>query len=238
MVLEILVIGALMGILGQGARAIIGLKGMSDTAKAQGLGPNDLFEAGRLIVSFLIGIVVGLASVLVYLKNGGATGPNDPTWQTMLAWAVSAYAGTDFLEGFISQYLSKGAGIAGTTTGAPPPPPRGNEIMAVRPSPPPPPPAKPPRYTPDQATGWVTAAFEALGIPGVTPDNQLGKDPIDYSTNDFDYPTIYMAINDQIKNDNPKNVLLFDSVMRLWSGSTKVSDLINQVQHAPTGLAT
>jgi hypothetical protein len=107
MLLEILIIGALMGILGQGARAIIGLKGMADTAQAQGLNPNDLFEAGRLLVSFLIGIVVGLASVLVYLKSGGSA-TADPSWQIMLAWAVSAYAGTDFLEGFIAQYLAPG----------------------------------------------------------------------------------------------------------------------------------
>lgn len=107
MALEILVIGAFMGILGQGARAIVGLKGMADDAKAQGLSPQDLFEAGRLLTSFLIGIIVGLASVLVYLKDGGSL-TSDPSWQTMLAWAVSAYAGTDFLEGFISQYLSPG----------------------------------------------------------------------------------------------------------------------------------
>ncbi len=107
MTLEILVIGALMGILGQGARAVVGLKGMSDDAKAQGRNPSDLFQAGRLLTSFLIGIIVGLASVIVYFKSGGST-TAEPTWQTMLAWAVSAYAGTDFLEGFISQYLSPG----------------------------------------------------------------------------------------------------------------------------------
>ena len=46
MLLEILIIGALMGMLGQGARAVVGLKGMSDDAKALDLSPNDLFEAG------------------------------------------------------------------------------------------------------------------------------------------------------------------------------------------------
>lgn len=108
MVLQILVIGALMGMLGQGARAVVGLKSMSDDAKALDLSPNDLFQAARLLTSFLIGMLVGLASVLVYLQSGGSMTDN-PTWQTMLAWAVSAYAGTDFLESFISQYLSPGA---------------------------------------------------------------------------------------------------------------------------------
>ena len=46
--LEILIIGALMGVLGQGARAVVGLKGMADDAKALDLSPNDLFQAARL----------------------------------------------------------------------------------------------------------------------------------------------------------------------------------------------
>lgn len=107
MPLEILILGALMGILGQGARAVAGLKGMSDDAKAMNVDPEILFDAVRLLVSFLIGILVGLASALVYLKGfdkiDAATWPE---WTTMLGWAVTAYAGTDFLESFISQYLS------------------------------------------------------------------------------------------------------------------------------------
>ena len=104
--LQVLVIGALMGMLGQGARTVVGLKGMSDTAKALDLSPNDLFEAARLITSLLIGFFVGLAAALVYIKSNGAT---EPDWKVLLGFAAAGYAGTDFLEGFISQYLPQGA---------------------------------------------------------------------------------------------------------------------------------
>jgi len=106
MLLEVLILGALMGILGQGARAVVGLKGMSDNAKALDLSPNDLFEAARLVTSFLIGFLVGLAAAIVYIKNFGVV---EPDWQALVGFAASGYLGTDFLEGFISQYLPIGS---------------------------------------------------------------------------------------------------------------------------------
>lgn len=114
MLLEVVVLGGLMGLLGQGARAVVGLKGMADTAKSLALSSSDLFEASRLITSLLIGFLVGLAAALIYIKGfDDITKVTEPTWQTMLAWVASGYLGTDFLEGFISQYLPQGA--AGST---------------------------------------------------------------------------------------------------------------------------
>src|SRR5579862_3499061 len=85
MLLEVLILGALMGILGQGARAVVGLKGMSDNAKALDLSPNDLFEAARLVTSFLIGFLVGLAAAIVYIKNFGVV---EPDWQALVGFAA------------------------------------------------------------------------------------------------------------------------------------------------------
>ena len=62
-----------MGMLGQGARAVIGLKGMSTDARTLNLNPNDVFEAGRLITNIIIGFLVGLAAALVTLKSGDTT---------------------------------------------------------------------------------------------------------------------------------------------------------------------
>jgi putative chitinase len=105
--LEVLIVGGLMGLLGQGARAVVGLKGMADNAKARDLTPNDLFEAARLIVSLLIGFLVGLAAALIYIKTAGSP-LTEPTWQVLIGFAASGYVGVDFLEGFISQYLPQG----------------------------------------------------------------------------------------------------------------------------------
>jgi hypothetical protein len=95
-----------MGLLGQGVRAVVGLKSMTDDARAVGVSPADFFQAARLLTSLMIGVIVGLAEAIVYMANAGA-----PTldWHVLLGFAATAYAGTDFLEGFISSYLSSSA---------------------------------------------------------------------------------------------------------------------------------
>jgi hypothetical protein len=104
--LVILVEGALMGLLGQGARAVAGLKSMSDDAKSLGVSSSDLFQAARLFVSLAIGFLVGLAAALIYLMNGGPTTQSPFDWHILLGFAAAGYAGTDFLEAFISKYLA------------------------------------------------------------------------------------------------------------------------------------
>jgi hypothetical protein len=113
-----LLLGGLMGLLGQGARTVVGLKSMTDEAKDLGVSPNDLFQAARIVTSLLIGFLVGLAAALIYLS--GLTPPATGTapggaaafaldWHILLGFAVAGYAGTDFLEGFISNYLTPAA---------------------------------------------------------------------------------------------------------------------------------
>jgi hypothetical protein len=218
MLLEILIIGALMGILGQGARAIIGLKGMADTAQAQGLNPNDLFEAGRLLVSFLIGIVVGLASVLVYLKSGGSA-TADPSWQIMLAWAVSAYAGTDFLEGFIAQYLAPGASTPTVKLHT-----ASIDALATKTA------QKSPTYSKSQATSIVQKAFAALNKPNVQPGNTLADPPIGFSSAAYD--GLWVQLNAAIGNIQNEFV---QAITNTWSDTTTVKFIIGQVMYAPTG---
>jgi hypothetical protein len=44
---------------------------------------------------------VGLAAALIYLSGSSEA----PDWHILLGFAASGYAGTDFIEGFISKYL-------------------------------------------------------------------------------------------------------------------------------------
>lgn len=111
--LIILVLAGLMGLLGQGARAVIGLKGMADEAKSQGVSPNDLYQAARLMTSLMIGMLVGLAAGVIFIANGGS-GANLFDWHTLLSFASSGYLGTDVLEGFISKYLAPDKPAAAT----------------------------------------------------------------------------------------------------------------------------
>jgi hypothetical protein len=105
LMLEVLLLGGVMGLLGQGARAVVGLKGMTDQANALALNPNDLFQAARLLTSLLIGFLVGVAAALIFMSQ--ATGTElTIDWHILLGFAAAGYTGTDFLEGFISKYLA------------------------------------------------------------------------------------------------------------------------------------
>ena len=92
-----------MGLLGQGSRAVVGLKTMTDDASDLGVSPSDLFQAARLLISLAIGFLVGLAAALIYI-SGNPTAP--PDWHILLGFAAAGYTGTDFLEAFISKYLN------------------------------------------------------------------------------------------------------------------------------------
>ncbi len=201
--LAILVIGALMGMLGQGARAVVGLKGMSDDAKAQGLSPNDLFEAARLITSLLIGALVGLVSSLTYIIDGGTAA--QLTWHYLVAWAAAAYAGTDALEGFISQYLSPGAKTAKTTT-----------LMI-----------KSPRAL--SAEDIVHNAFAMLHKPEVNDNDKLSESPIGFSSIG-DYDGLLDKINLQLAD----NQILPFSAAKTWQTTTdaRVTIVVASVQSA------
>ena len=101
--LIVLLLGGLMGLLGQGSRAVVGLKTMTDDASDLGVSPSDLFQAARLLISLAIGFLVGLAAALIYI-SGNPTAP--PDWHILLGFAAAGYTGTDFLEAFISKYLN------------------------------------------------------------------------------------------------------------------------------------
>ncbi len=204
-VLEILILGALMGMLGQGARAVVGLKTMTDYANAQGLSPNDLFVAGRLITSLLIGTLVGLASALVYYIGGGSA--TNLTWHVLVGWAAAAYAGTDALEGFISQYLSPGASdstvqkVAAAVTA---------KLAAAKPT-----------YSSDEAWKIVQNAFTSLG----KPDVQQGDFLSDLGYSGFaGCAEVWGAVNAQL----PPTRQLNPSLVIAWQA--KKQSVLNVVQ--------
>jgi len=104
-----------MGVLGQGSRAVAGLKSMSDDAKILGVQPSDLFQAARLFVSLAIGFLVGLAAALIYLMSSPTSSPD---WHILLGFAAAGYAGTDFIEAFTSRYLTPAIPRLAPSTGS------------------------------------------------------------------------------------------------------------------------
>jgi predicted chitinase len=102
-VLSALLLCGLMGLLGQGARAVVGLKNMTASATAA---PNQQseFNAAYLLVSLMIGFIAGvLAGLAVGL--GSFVKINTGDIKVLLGIAVAGYAGADFIENSLSIVL-------------------------------------------------------------------------------------------------------------------------------------
>jgi hypothetical protein len=93
--LEALVLCGLMGMVGQGIRAIAGLKKVNDQARDTNVSSVDLFIASRLvfslIIGFIAGVIAGIATNII-----GADAAIDI--KALLGIAAAGYAGTDFVE--------------------------------------------------------------------------------------------------------------------------------------------
>lgn len=95
-----LLVGGILGMVGQGIRAIVGLKKVSDAAKEAGKGMGEEFKPATLVVSLVIGFVAGVLGI-VSLDMGDEGVVDKATILTLLG---IGYAGTDFIEGFIRKY--------------------------------------------------------------------------------------------------------------------------------------
>ena len=107
-----LLLAGLMGMLGQGARVIVGLKTMNDYAVTSGVDREDLFRAARLLVSLMIGFIAGLgAAFAIGLNKIGAV--TETNFQVLFGLAAAGYVGVDAIEGFLAGYLPGGKPVPG-----------------------------------------------------------------------------------------------------------------------------
>jgi putative chitinase len=108
--LGILLLGGLLGIMGQGVRTVVGLKKMFDQADSQGVGQYDLFLASRLLISLFIGFVAGAAAAFFTgIKSDGSV---DLSTSTLMAFAAAGYTGGDFIEGLASRFTTNAGAAA------------------------------------------------------------------------------------------------------------------------------
>jgi hypothetical protein len=98
-----ILVGGLLGIIGQGLRIIVGIKKMKDTQELNKINktniPGGEFDSKRLGISIFIGFVAGALGGLfaVNLKT-------PITDKGVLSTLISiGYAGVDFIEGFINK---------------------------------------------------------------------------------------------------------------------------------------
>ena len=96
--LIIIVLGAILGAVGQGVRVIVGLKKVYDEAVKNNIAANSLLEYRQLALSLVIGFAVGaIAGVLAAVNSVDAQFSKS----VIIAFIAAGYAGTDFIEGFM-----------------------------------------------------------------------------------------------------------------------------------------
>jgi len=99
-VLAYLLLGGLLGMVGQGIRVMVGLKKKYDESLRSNKKWKDIFDARQLwisiLISFLIGSVAGILGVINYIDQA-------ITKEFLFTLIGLGYAGTDFIEGFIKK---------------------------------------------------------------------------------------------------------------------------------------
>ena len=142
--LSYVAIGLLLGVGGQGARVVVGLKAEMDKVGANGKW--DWFDWRQFLVSLLLGGLAGMAYAIMLL---GA--PVDK--QFLLGGIAAGYAGSDFIEGFMTRFLGASA----------PHPPNASQTGTNLPTP------APPQLPPLPVAGTAQAASQSPSPGTVTP---------------------------------------------------------------------
>lgn len=97
-----LILGGILGMIGQSIRMVMGLKKASDEASVKGQKLGDMFEGSRLILTLLIGFIAGALAII------GLSGTIDLkafTSENIVTLIGAGYAGTDFIEGFVKKSI-------------------------------------------------------------------------------------------------------------------------------------
>jgi hypothetical protein len=112
-VLGTVVLCGLMGLVGQGIRAAVGLKSTS-TLQAQGATQQTAFDAAYFSLSLMIGFIAGVLGGLA-INAGSFSSIDLSNPKMLLALMAAGYAGTDFIENAFTNLLPR----VGFTQGAP-----------------------------------------------------------------------------------------------------------------------
>lgn len=118
-VIQNVLAGGLLGMLGQGIRIAVGLKKLNDSNNVQLAQGNsqENFSTSRMFISIFIGFAAGAIGMLIK----GSTLAKDGNFDTESIVTIMAigYSGADFIEGVFNTYINKAVPNtnASTTTG-------------------------------------------------------------------------------------------------------------------------
>ncbi|HZM28517.1 MAG TPA: hypothetical protein VFB89_14310 [Gemmatimonadales bacterium] len=98
--LTFIVLGAVLGAAGQGARAVVGIKKEIVAARSEGRKVGEWFDGRELVISFVLGAVAGvLAAIWQYAPDVQITR------SLLLGFAGAGYAGADFISGLMDKWI-------------------------------------------------------------------------------------------------------------------------------------
>lgn len=110
--LQAILLGGLLGMVGQAIRTIVGIKKENDAtnerARASGqtsVNYYDSLSGKRITISLLIGFATGVLAYLSLTAEPGHEFLANPTKSHVLGIIAAGYAGVDFIEGFMNKYL-------------------------------------------------------------------------------------------------------------------------------------
>lgn len=98
----LILVGGLLGTVGQGIRVVVGLKKLYDEALQSGEDFSKNFSAATLFFSLLIGFVAGVLGVLSIADMEKGLSKDQ-----VLTLIGIGYAGADFIEGFVKKNVAK-----------------------------------------------------------------------------------------------------------------------------------
>ena len=96
--LQIIGLGGAMGALGQGIRAIVGIKKLNDAASGTTASTGDLIQPSRIWISFGIGFIAGALAAVSLITDLAHVSA-----QQIFMLMAAGYSGADFVEGFMSR---------------------------------------------------------------------------------------------------------------------------------------
>ena len=101
-----LVLGGILGMIGQGLRVIVGLKKLYDALEMTTDGGPSKFDSRRLWLSLFIGFIAGSFGMILKIDYE-AVSTMVMNKEFMISIVAIGYMGVDFIEGVMKNYLAK-----------------------------------------------------------------------------------------------------------------------------------
>lgn len=99
--LQLVALGGLAGLLGQGVRVVVGFKKLHDASTRSNSSVYDMIRPDRLFVPLAVGFIAGALAAATTISTIAEL--HAISLQKILALAGAGYAGADFVEGFMSR---------------------------------------------------------------------------------------------------------------------------------------